>query len=49
LLAYATSAGEPLLKKVEHYLMSQNSWTAVTKSNIVDEHVEHWHNKPLYG
>jgi len=49
LLTYTTRAEEPVLRKVKQHLMSLDSWTSVTKSSIVDQHVESWRNKPLHG
>jgi len=49
LLRYATRSEELITKKVKQYLMSQDSWITVTKSDVVTQHVDQWWSKPLHG
>ena len=37
------------MKKFKQYLMSQDSWITITKSNVVAQHVDQWRSKPLHG
>ena len=44
LFRYATRSEELIMKKVKQYLMSQDSWITVTKSDEVAQHVEQRHS-----
>ena len=49
LFRYATRSEELIMKKFKQYLMSQDSWITITKSNVVAQHVDQWRSKPLHG